>query len=310
MKRFRLIRYSIYILVIGALFVARGTDVLDSWRERVLVGSEGQLILSGAQLAPDLTAVLIDAYRRDYPDLDVVVRGGGTAHALEDLLQGETDVAFLIREPSPQEHEIFRAATGDTIAYHTVAVGGIAFLQSSSRPYLSVDCNEVRALLRGKDSPRIERIYAPDPNTGLWASLGRQLWEGCEVPQHEVNVVFLADEKQVMEAVSNDHEALGVVSTISVDPTILPPGLNAVAVEVDPGESSYLPLREEIAQGQYPFYHYLYAGLRRGGDAQARKLVTYLTSDSGQRTVERAGYLPQRRVLREVHLSKKAVGER
>jgi len=100
------------------------------------------------------------------------------------------------------------------------------------------------------------------------------------------------------------------VSTLSTPLADLPDGVESIALRVDAEGPDRRPLREEIAEGRYPFYHHLYASICGGGNAQARKFLTYLSSDSGQRVIERAGFLPQRRVLREVHLSKKSIGEK
>lgn len=309
MKRFRLIRYAIYVLVIAVLFLARGTSVMDKWNERLFPSEDGALVLSGTLLAPTLIQNLTDAYQRDYPELELVGLGGGTARALQDLLDGTADIAFLIRPPNSLEHEIFRDATGDTIDYHVIALGAVAFVRNSTSPRSQLRPQELRALLRGQSPDHMDRIYAPDPNSGLWDALGSRLWKNDEIPERIDNVVFVADEEQVIEAILRDPGAVGVVSTLHTNPTELPPELKILALRTESDELARMPFLEEIADGSYPLHHYLYAGLREGGDVQARKFITYLTSDSGQRGIERAGFLPQRRVLREVHLSKKAIGE-
>jgi ABC-type phosphate transport system substrate-binding protein len=262
-------------------------------------------------LAPELIQHLTTSYRRDYPEIKLELRGGGSARALDDLLHGDADVAFLIRPPLPREQEIFRAATGDSVDYQAIALGGIALLRNTASQPAHLRPQDLRTLLGGQSTPgSFRRVYAPDPNSGLWTAFEDQLYEGGKAPEWKGKVVFLADEESVVEAILNDPEAMGVVSTLNTHLADLPEGIGTISLRVDAEGPNREPLREEIADGSYPFYHYLYAGLRGDGNVQARKFLSYLSSDSGQRGVERAGYLPQRRVLREVHLSRKAIGEK
>ncbi len=311
MKRFRLIRYAIYVLVIAVLFLVKGTRHLDVWKSHLFGPVDNDLVLSGTELAPELIQRVTMVYRRDYPQTNLEFRDGGTAQALEDLLRGECDVAFLIRSPLPREQEIFRAATGDSVYYQTIALGGIALLRNTKSLRTYIRPQELQALLRAKSDPgSFQSIYAPDPNSGLWFAFMDQLWADRKVPEVEEKVVYLANEAQVIQAILNDSEAVGVVSTLSTPLADLPDGVESIALRVDAEGPDRRPLREEIAEGRYPFYHHLYASICGGGNAQARKFLTYLSSDSGQRVIERAGFLPQRRVLREVHLSKKSIGEK
>jgi ABC-type phosphate transport system substrate-binding protein len=311
MKRFRLIRYAFYVLVIAVLFLLRGTSRLEVWKNHLFGPVKNDLVLSGTELAPELIQHLTTSYRRDYPEIKLEFRGGGSARALDDLLHGDADVAFLIRPPLPREQEIFRAATGDSVDYQAIALGGIALLRNTASQPAHLRPQDLRTLLGGQSTPgSFRRVYAPDPNSGLWTAFEDQLYEGGKAPEWKGKVVFLADEESVVEAILNDPEAMGVVSTLNTHLADLPEGIGTISLRVDAEGPNREPLREEIADGSYPFYHYLYAGLRGDGNVQARKFLSYLSSDSGQRGVERAGYLPQRRVLREVHLSRKAIGEK
>ena len=111
-----LLRVVIYLLIIVVLYKVRGGS---QWRRLLyripgLAKADTTLILTGSDLAPVLVERLAHLYRGDYPDLEVLVRGGGTYHALEDIINDRADVAFLCRAPSQAEQELFRSVDKDT----------------------------------------------------------------------------------------------------------------------------------------------------------------------------------------------------
>jgi hypothetical protein len=75
------------------------------------------------------------------------------------------------------------------------------------------------------------------------------------------------------------------------------------------GRRAAAPGYEEIAYGEYPLIHHLIAACRAGGSIEGSMFVTYLTSDRGQRQIERAGVLPARHTLREIVLTRGPIGK-
>ena len=90
-------RVVIYALVVVGLLLYRN-QINWSRLTAAFKGdgpAEKSLVLAGRDLAPGLVDVLVEHYRRDYPDLDIRTQGGGTNQALEDLVNRRADVAFL-----------------------------------------------------------------------------------------------------------------------------------------------------------------------------------------------------------------------
>jgi ABC-type phosphate transport system substrate-binding protein len=303
----RHVRWLLYLLVVGGLLLARDGirwgDVFPGAGE-----GEGVLIVSGGDLAPRLLDRALELYRRDEPDLRARIRGGGTNHALEDLINGDASVGLLVRPPTPGEQELFRAVDGDTVLWFPVALGGIALLAGEDRGGPPLDPSDLRGLLTGSSSPRFDRVFVPDPNRGLWYALHAAL--GLPSPEEAGGgVVFLADEAGILEAVRMEPRGLGVASTLAL-PDSLAPSLALVPLRggEDAPAEGVLPTYENIGHGVYPLLHTLYAACRERGDIEGGKFVTYLTSKPGQRGLERGGFVPAYRYLREVVLTTHPVG--
>ena len=91
---------------------------------------------------------------------------------------------------------------------------------------------------------------------------------------------------------------------------------DAVRAEADhggggeiPGEKLFVAQADAVARGDYPLYHYLYVACRPHESIRGTMFVTHLTSDRGQRQVERAGYLPARHPMREIALTTHPLGK-
>lgn len=309
-----LVRIAVYITAIAALYLYRGGV---PWRQLVnKLGAStrptGTLTVAGCDLAPRLADRLLLAYGRDYPDLGIVRRGGGTNQALEDLLGGAADVALLYRRPSPQEQAYFRAADGDTAIVVPVAVGAGLLLIQAGAATPAPDPAQLRELLEGRRPQWCDRLYTTDPNEGLWEAVRAGLdLSGPERPEGSP-VVFLADAAAVTDAVRADDGAWGLVGSLSLEGDALagpPTDLAYLALRAAADSAAAAPTRENLASGAYPLHHMLYAASRAGGSIEGAKFMTYLASPRGLRQVGRAGEVPARLVARTIQLSRDPVNK-
>ncbi len=304
-------RVIIYVLVVIALILARGGVHWGNLAERLNPRESAMKTLSvaGLDLAPRLIPRLLAHYRRDYPDLGIEMTGGGTARALEDLANRRADVAFLSRPPAPDEQGLFKTARGDTALWFPVALGAVVVLENPAAPVESLDVSTLRALADGAFPPSFDRLYVPDPNTGLWTAFrGRVGLAAGDSIRQTPGVVFLADEAQVLRAVAAEPRALGLGSSLSLPGNLDSLGVAPVAVGTDTTRAA-LPTYEAIGYGEYPLFHYLYASCPASGSISGNMFLSYLVSARGQRQVERDGALPARRPLREVILTTGPVGK-
>ncbi|MFH1844277.1 MAG: substrate-binding domain-containing protein [bacterium] len=308
-----LARVIIYIAIVVLLYLNRGGV---PWRRLAVTlrgtgSADTTLTIAGRDLAPVLVDRLVAHYQREYPDLAISVTGGGTNQALEDLLNGRSSAAFLYRRPSRDEEELFRAIDGDTAIVVPVAVGGVILVAGDAADARPVTLDDVRRLLTGDAAGRCERFYVPEPNEGLWDAVRANLGLSDPSPSSPF-LVYLADAPAVLDAVSNDDHAWGIVSSLNapLDPgTDPPPGVRIVSLRAGPGESPLLPTYENVATGAYPLYHRLYLACRENGSREGGKFLTHLASARGLRQVERAGVVPARQILREIYLTTTPVGE-
>ncbi len=171
------------------------------------------MVLAGLDLAPGLIPRLADEYHKLYPEVAFRVNRGGTKHALQDLINREADVAFLSRPLTADEEAIVHSVGDSTLSY-PIALGGIAVLAALGLPADSLQVDDLRRLMVGERARRFApgmetriRLYAPDPNLGLWTSLTTQL----DLPDTASSSVYWEeDDLRVAQAVAQDPAWAGL----------------------------------------------------------------------------------------------------
>lgn len=312
---------AFYTIVIAAVFVIRGQLERPGIGLRLPAESDTVTTITavGRELAPDLMPRIIDKYHELYPELHVRLEDGGTVRALEGIANRRAEVGLLYRLPTPEERAIVRSAVGDSVLCFPIALGGVVILANTLSNVESLTMDDLRRISRDEPDARFDHLYAPDPNQGLWDAFRIALGVARETTSANVanefeRIIFLKDEADVLEAVLADPRGLGIASTLSL-PDSLPEfdagrAVRAVAVLPDTGLVAIEPGYEQIGYGEYPLYHYLYLACLANGSPRGAMFVTYLTSDRGQRHVERAGFLPARQTVRQIYLTRHPLGSK
>jgi ABC-type phosphate transport system substrate-binding protein len=305
-----IVRLAFYLLVVVVVFLLRGPSLQRSgggFRFPAESDTVTTITMVGRELAPELVPQLVSNYHRSFPRLHVNVAEGGTLWALEALANGRAAVGLLYRPPTNAEKELLRSAVRDSVLVFPIALGGIAVLSNDRSGIDSLAANDLRRFLRDGSGPGFDRLYAPDPNQGLWDAFRTSLGFSGDAPA-PAHVVFLKDDAAVVQAVAVDARSVGIASTLSLPDTVDAFGVHTVAIRGDEGGPAVWPEYERIGYGEYVLYHYLYAACLANGSVRGAMFVTHLTSDRGQRQIERAGFLPARQTSRTIYLTRRPIG--
>ncbi len=312
---------TFYVLVMAAVFLLRGQKERPGLGLQLPVESDTVTTITtvGRELAPELMPQLIEKYHQLYPKLHVQLEDGGSVRALELLANRRAEVGLLYRLPTAEERALMRSAVNDSVLCFPIALGGIVLLANSLSGVESLAMEDLRGIARGRADARFDRLYVPDPNQGVWDAFRQALGVAENVafpggkPAAELKtIIFLQDDDAVLAAVLADPRGLGIASTLNL-PDSLPElaadrVVHTVPVLPDTGLVPVEPGYAQIGYGEYPLYHYLYVACLAHGSIRASMFVTHLTSDRGQRHVERAGFLPARQVMRPVYLTRNPLG--
>jgi phosphate transport system substrate-binding protein len=299
-------RAFLYIVFIGAIAAWKLWPTMQGEIKKVQnveKVSEGTIVISGSDNAPNLVIETIAQFKSDYPKIEMSMAGGGTIAALEDLLNRRADVAVLSRPPSPREIEI-ASEHGDSLLFFPVALGGISLLAHRQNAIAAVSVDHLRQVIEAgmgqlTVAGRDLRVYGPDPNGGLWDALLGRLEIGTSLQPAYAPV---ADGADVLTAVRNDPESIGFASDLTFELAADDPDVTEIPLVVEAG-SSFAPTKANIVSGSYPLYHYVYMCTTASRGPLAAGFVTYFSQSTGQKWVARRGFLPARLPVREIHLT-------
>jgi len=327
-----LIRVVFYLAILAGLYLLRGG--VDWQRIGDMLGADGpdrEVRLAGRELAPALVDSLLLLYRRDYPEAGITLLPGNADRALEHLLNGRCDVALQTAPPSAATQAMARAALGDTLDWHPIALAALE-LWSASPEVRRVDTGDLRALLTGHDAPGgadrgggpagtgrggvspagtghdsgasagAGRLVAEAPTRGTWDAFARALDLEPEAAAASPRVRFVADAAAVLDSLAEWPEDLGLLGGFTIPAGAAAGPARALPVGGDAAGAARLPDRAAVASGDYPMWYFLYICHREDATVEAAMLVTHFTSARGQRRIERIGFLPARRILREIRL--------
>lgn len=307
------IRVAVYVLVVLGLFLARGPQW---WKDAVRgpsgsPGASSRLVVAGVDLAPTLVEALATSYARDYPQVTIERRGGGTAHALQALFDGEAQVALLARPPLASETAHFERADGAPLLFEPIALAGLALITSSASPLDSLDVAALKSMLAAsiQDTSSAPRFYAEDPNLGWWDALLERLELPLTADETPTHVVFVRSRAEMEQALRDDPRAIGLMSSVFLPFDRAPAGMKLLHVQ-SAGHGAVLPTHANVGHGRYPLRHSLFVACRGRARGDASKFVTFASGARGQRILDRAGFLPARHFLREILLDERPIGAR
>jgi ABC-type phosphate transport system substrate-binding protein len=137
-----------------------------------------------------------------------------------------------------------------------------------------VTLDALRALASGRPVSGVQRLYAPDPNSGLWDAFRAKLNLPLQEEKAAPDVIFLKDDSTVVEAVRADYQALGLVSSFTLPGGVQSRGVRTLGLREVPGAAAVYPDLETTYAGDYPLWSYLYLGCRPRGGIQGSMFVT------------------------------------
>ena len=299
-------RAFLYIVFIGAIAAWKLWPTMQGEIKKVQnveKASEGTIVVSGSDNAPNLVMETIAQFKSDYPKIEMSMEGGGTIAALEDLLNRRADVAVLSRPPSPREIEI-ASAHGDSLLYFPVALGGISLLAHRQSAIAAVSVDHLRQVIEAgmgqlTVAGRSFRVYGPDPNGGLWDALLGRLEIGTSLQPVYAPVTDGAD---VLTAVRNNPESIGFASDLTFELAADDPDVTEIPLVVEAGSSFGAHEGQHRERQLSPLPLRVHVHHRRRGPLAAG-FVTYFSQSTGQKWVARRGFLPARLPVREIHLT-------
>ncbi len=263
--------------------------------------TRGTLRVAGSDAALRLMRAEADTFVAYYKKATIAVEGGGTVVGLEALINRETDLAVLSREPSAEE----RAAAdsvGVEVYLYKFALDGLAIIVRRDNMVYALGFDEVRRIFSGEvddwadlgGKPGGIRVVATGVQTGATSFVRRELLGGAPFA---AGVERAPTTRAVDDSVAAHEGAIGYASMAELDDRV-----KALPIS-PPGGGPLVALSfETVHKQQYPLIRTFYFGTRGiPTDDLVSGFVSFVTSTRGQRIVYESGFVPATVPLRIKH---------
>lgn len=242
-----------------------------------------RLAITGSSTVAPLVTEIASRFEELHPQVRVDVQTGGSSRGMADVRQGLAEIGMVSRSPKAAE---------DDLAWHPVALDGLALIVHGENPVGALDSAQVRAIYRGEieNWSRVGGVEAPITVVGK--AEGRSTLEvflgHFELAPSEVKAsVIIGDNQQGIKTVAGDPHAIGYVS------------IGAAELEVRNGSPLALlaldgevPSTEAVRAGTYSLGRTLHLVTAGEPEGWAETFVEYSRSPAVADLVEGQFFVP------------------
>ena len=281
-------------------------------------GVSGNLSSTGSDTLANLMTLWTEAFKREYPNVNVEVQAAGSSSAPPALTEGVSNLGPMSRKMKDKEIESFETRFGYKPLGVRVAIDAVAVYVHKDNPIESLDLGTVDAIFsetRRCGSPKTVRTWGDIGMTGSWAHRPIQLYGRNSVSgtygYFKQTVLCSGDFKNT---VNEQPGSASVVQSITRSLNgigysgvgYITSGVRAVPLSETSGEPAMPATKETASDGSYPLSRYLYVYVNRRPDTALapleREFLKLVLSAQGQEIVEKDGYvaLPAKAIQREL----------
>ncbi|MFH1613955.1 MAG: phosphate ABC transporter substrate-binding protein [Planctomycetota bacterium] len=253
-----------------------------------LIAAEKQTLqIDGSTTVGPIADVFAEAFKGNYPDLEITVKKTGSGDGAAALVDGRCDIAIMSRFVKEKE---FKKAVENGIfpVAHVVAMDGVCVVVHPSNPITQLSTSQIRDIYKGKITNWKEVggtnlpivAISRDTSSGTY-----ETFHGLVMNKEEMGskVEYVNSNPQAHARVKTTVGAVGYVGIGFLD-------ANVKALKVD----GILPSRQTITTGQYPVARPLFMftnGYPKLG-SMTYKFCTFYLTETGQEIIEAKGFIP------------------
>lgn len=275
---------------------------------QVVAGVSGNASSIGSDTLNNLMTFWAEAFKKNYPNVNVQIEGKGSSTAPPALTSGTAQFGPMSRAMKPTEEDSFESKYGYKPTMIRTAVDALGIFVSKDNPLKSLTLEQADAIFsktRRRGIRKAINTWGELGLTGEWAGkpisiYGRNSASGTYgfFKEHVLKTGDFKDEVKeqpgsasVVLGVATDRYAIGYsgigYSTSSV---------RAIPLAEKEGATPMAATAENSYSGEYPLARFLYVYINRAPgkplDPLVREFVRMICSREGQEIVVKDGYFP------------------
>jgi phosphate transport system substrate-binding protein len=259
----------------------------------------GSITAKGSDTLVILAQKWAEVYMGEYPDTKIQVTGGGSGTGFAALQNRTTDLCNASRPIKSKEVLACIKAFRKRPTEYKVALDGLSIYVNESNPVRSLSVAQLKEIFTGKtenwkevggpDAPIV--LYSRENSSGTYEFFKHSVLEGAD---YAARAQTMPGTAAVLQAVGKDRNGIGYGGAA------YGAGARALTVSKDPGQPAVEPTEENVVNGTYPIWRYLYIYVNPALDKdEIAKYLTWIRSEAGQNIVKNVGYFPLPKALRK-----------
>lgn len=270
-------------------------------------GVSGNLNSVGSDTLNNLMTLWAEAFRAQYPGVNIGVEGKGSGTAPPALAAGTAQLGPMSRPMKAEEKATFKAAFGYEPVEVKVAIDALGVFVNKDNPVFSVSLTELDGIFSStcKRGGNDIADWGDMPGGSSWKGhaisvYGRNSASGTNAffkehalkkGDYKPTVKEQPGSSAVVQGIASDINGIGY-SGIGYKTS----GVKALPLSEKTGGKAYEPTYENCLEGHYPLSRFLvvYVNKKPGQplDTLTLEFLKFVLSKEGQAIVEKDGYFP------------------
>lgn len=254
--------------------------------------AQGALSVKGSDTMVNLSQAWAQAYMKAKPGKIVNVTGGGSTTGIAALINGSCEIANASRKMRGSEFN--NAKARGFVPFETpVARDGLAIIVHPSNPLTKISMEQLKGIYSGaiKNWSQVGGPSGPIITVGRDSSSGtygffQDTVIGVGKP-YRPDMQTSPSTNTICQTVAQDVNAIGYVGIAYARKF----GSRVKVLPVSKGSGAPVqPTEENVRNGTYPLWRYLYVYTRGKPSGAAKDFIDWIRSPEGQEVVETVGY--------------------
>ena len=252
----------------------------------------GSITVKGSDTLVILAQKWAEVYMRDHAGTKIQVTGGGSGVGFAALQSRQTDLASASRPIKGKEIEACIRAFGKRPTEYKVALDGLSVYVHADNPVKEVSLEQLQAIFTGQvknwkqvgGPDALITVYSRENSSGTYEFFKEHVLGGKDFAAGAQTMPGTA---AVLQAVAKDKGGIGYGGAA------YGAGAKHMAVKKDEASPGIEPTEENVVQGTYPIWRYLYIYVNPAQDkGEIADYLSWIRSEAGQALVKEVGYYP------------------
>jgi phosphate transport system substrate-binding protein len=252
----------------------------------------GNITVKGSDTLVILAQKWAEIYMGDHKDVKIQVSGGGSGIGFAALQSQTTDLCDASRKIKAAEIQNCIKVFGTRPEECKVALDGLSIYVSESNPVNELTVDQIGQMFSGKiknwkevGGPDLPiTLYSRENSSGTYDFFKSNVLNGGDFAASAQTMPGTA---AIIQAVAKDKGGIGYGGAA------YGAGVKHLLVKKDDASPGIEPSEENVVNGTYPIWRYLYVYLDPAKDkGEIAAYLNWIRSDDGQKIVKDVGYFP------------------